>query len=47
MRRRLALALLLSAWLVAGFGCGSSGPVEQTKPVKQLRPRMPQEPTKG
>jgi hypothetical protein len=44
MGRRLVLALLLGAWLVAGLGCGSSAPVEQTKTMKEARPRMPQPP---
>ena len=44
MGRRLLLALLLSAWLVAGLGCGSTPPVETTKGVKEMRPRLPQQP---
>lgn len=45
MGRRLVLALLLSVWALAAVGCGNTaGPIEQTKPVKELRPRLPHAP---
>jgi hypothetical protein len=44
MGRRL-LALLLAAWFIGLLGCGPSAPTPESKPFKQLRPRMPQMPT--
>jgi hypothetical protein len=41
MGRRLVVTLLLSAWLIGVLGCGYGGPVEETKGLKELRPRMP------
>jgi hypothetical protein len=43
MGRRLVLALLLSAWFIGVVGCGS-GPTEDTKTLKESRPRLPQPP---
>jgi hypothetical protein len=45
MVQRLLVALLLSGVALGLLGCGSGGPPPQdTKSMKQMRPRMPQAP---